>query len=315
MLTLVTPAYNEALNLRAMHARIAAAMDTVGEPWEWIVIDDHSGDATFDVVRALASADARVRGLRLARNEGSHIAIIAGMQHAQGDAAVVMAADLQDPPETIAAMLGAWRGGAQVVWATRRRQPGAPAHAGFAAVYYWIMRRVAGLTNLPERGADFFLADRVVLDAFARQAERQTSIFALVAWMGFRQATIEYDKQPRAAGRSGWTLAKKVALVADSVTAFSALPLRLVTAAGLVLAAAGVVSLATWAVRGGGRLGLAAAILTVGGLQMSALGVVGEYLWRALELARRRPVYLVEAVARHTTGSAGGEAGRTPKIE
>lgn len=297
MLTLVTPAYNEALNLRAMHARIREAMDAVGEPWEWVIVDDHSADGTFAVVGELAAADPRVRGLRLARNEGSHIAITAGLQHARGDAAVVMAADLQDPPETIAAMLGAWRSGAQVVWATRRQRPGAPAHAGFAAVYYWIMRRVVGLTSLPEHGADFFLADRVVLDAFARHAERQVSVFALVAWMGFSQATVEYDKQPRAAGRSGWTLSKKVALVADSVTAFSALPLRLVTGTGLVVTAAGLAMAVAWLVRGGGRLGLGAAMTTLAGLQLGALGVVGEYLWRVLELGRRRPVYLVEARA------------------
>lgn len=296
MLTLVTPAYNEELNLRAIHARIVATMETIGEPWEWIVVDDHSGDRTFDVVRELAAADGRVRGIRLAANEGSHIAITAGLHHAKGEAAVVMAADLQDPPETIAALLAAWRGGAHVVWATRRERPGAPAHAGFAALYYWVMRRVVGLTVLPERGADFFLADRAVLDAFARYAERQVSVFALIAWMGFRQATVEYDKQPRAAGRSGWTLAKKVALVADSVTAFSALPLRVMTAAGAVLVVAGLAGLAVWAVRGGGSLGVVAAIAAVGGLQVSALGVVGEYLWRTLELARRRPVYLVEAV-------------------
>lgn len=297
MLTLVTPAYNEALNLRAMHARIREAMDAVGEPWEWVIVDDHSADGTFAVVGELAAADSRVRGLRLARNEGSHIAITAGLQHARGDAAVVMAADLQDPPETIAAMLGAWRSGAQVVWATRRQRPGAPAHAGFAAVYYWIMRRVVGLTSLPEHGADFFLADRVVLDAFARHAERQVSVFALVAWMGFSQATVEYDKQPRAAGRSGWTLSKKLALVADSVTAFSALPLRVVTGIGLVVTGAGLTMAVAWSVRGGGRLGLVAAMTTLAGLQLGALGVVGEYLWRALELGRRRPVYLVEAQA------------------
>jgi len=307
MLTLVTPAYNEALNLRAIHGRIVAAMDAIGEPWEWIVVDDHSGDRTFEVIRELAGKDGRVRGIRLARNEGSHIAITAGLHQARGEAAIVMAADLQDPPETITAMLALWREGAQVVWASRRQRPGERAHAGFAAVYYWIMRRVVGLTSIPERGADFFLADRAVLDAFARYAERQVSVFALIAWMGFRQGTVEYDKQPRAAGQSGWTLTKKIALVADSVTAFSALPLRIVTAAGALLLAVGAVGLAAWLVRGGGRLGLVAAITAVGGVQIAALGIVGEYVWRALELGRRRPVYLVEAVAGPQAGHRLGK--------
>ncbi|MGE0391940.1 MAG: glycosyltransferase family 2 protein [Vicinamibacterales bacterium] len=307
MLTLVTPAYNEALNLRAIHGRIVAAMDAIGESWEWIVIDDHSGDQTFAVVRELAGTDGRVRGIRLARNEGSHIAITAGLHAANGEAAIVLAADLQDPPETVTAMLALWREGAQVVWASRRQRPGERAHAGFAAVYYWVMRRVVGLTTIPERGADFFLVDRAVLDAFARYAERQVSVFALIAWMGFRQGTVEYDKQPRAAGQSGWTLTKKIALVADSVTAFSALPLRIVMAAGALLLAAGAAGLVLWALRGGERLGLVAAIAAIGGLQVAATGVVGEYLWRTLELARRRPVYLIEAVAGEPAGSADGK--------
>ncbi len=308
MLTLVTPAFNEALNLGGLHARIRTTMDTLGQDWEWIVVDDHSTDNTFDVLRAVAETDPRVRGLRLARNEGSHVAITAGLHHARGDAAVVLAADLQDPPETIGAMLAAWRGGAQVVWGTRREQPGAPAHAGFAAIYYWIMRRLVGVTALPERGADFFLADRVVLDAFAQHAERQISVFALVAWMGFRQATIEYDKQPRAAGRSGWTTARKVALVADSVTAFSALPVRFVTATGVLLLATGLVCGLAWVLRGGFRLGLGSGLAALSGLHLTALGVVGEYVWRTLELARRRPVYLVEGHAGRGAQGNGSES-------
>ena len=201
MLSLVTPAFNEAANLEALYDRVAGTMTTLGEAWEWIVVDDHSADGTFACIRDLAARDPRVRGLRLASNSGSHMAITAGLHHARGDAAVVMAADLQDPPEVVGAMLSRWREGAQVVWATRRARPGERTHAGFAAIYYWVMRRVVGLSAIPARGADFFLLDRLVLDAFGRHAERQVSIFALISSMGFRQAFVEYDKQPRAAGR------------------------------------------------------------------------------------------------------------------
>lgn len=315
MLSLVTPAFNEAANLQVLYDRVSAAMGALGEAWEWILVDDHSTDATFAGIRGLAGRDARVRGVRLASRSGSHLAITAGLHAARGQAAIVLAADLQDPPETIGLMLDQWRRGAQVVWATRRERPGERTHAGFAAIYYWVMRRVVGLTAIPERGADFFLADRAVLDAFGRHAERQVSVFALIAAMGFRQAVVEYDKAPRGAGQSGWTLARKVALVADSVTAFSALPLRAVAGLGAALVVAGL-AIGLWAwtgPRGGVVLALASAMAVFTGIQLAAVGLVGEYVWRGLELARRRPVYLVEAA----TGSGQVPEGpaATSKIE
>lgn len=302
MISLVTPAFREAENLPALHARLAAALDPSGEAWEWIVVDDHSPDATFDVLSGLAASDPRVRGLRLSRREGSHVAISAGLHRARGAAAIVLAADLQDPPETLASLLVEWRRGAQVVWATRRTRPGDRAHAGFAAVYYWVMRRVVGLDTLPANGADFFLADRVVLEGLARHPERMVSIFALVASMGFRQATVAYDKQPRAAGRSGWTLRRKVALVLDSVFAFSALPLRLISLTGGLLFLLGLAGGVAWTAGASGRLGLLAGMAALTGLQLAGVGVAGEYLWRTLSAARQRPAYLVESATPEVEG-------------
>jgi hypothetical protein len=179
-------------------------------------------------------------------------------------------------------------------------QPGARAHAGFASMYYWIMRRVVGMTNMPARGADVFLVDRTVVDAFRRFPERHGSVFALITWMGFRQAFVEYDKQPRTAGRSGWTRRKKVQLVVDSVTGFSEAPIRICSYAGASLVGLGALlalfGLARWIRTGGGDLMLlVSAMSALTGVQLVALGVVGEYVWRALESARSRPAYLVEA--------------------
>jgi len=300
MLSILTPAFNEAANLDALHARIASSMDRLGIEWEWLVIDDHSRDETFAVIERLARADARVRGIRLARNSGSHIAVGCGLHHVRGDATVMMAGDLQDPPETVGAMLDCWRQGAHLVWAARRTRPGTRTHAGFGALYYWIMRRVVGMREMPAQGADFFLADRAVVEAFRRFPERQVSVFALLTHLGFRQATIEYEKQPRATGRSGWTLRRKMLLVVDSVTAFSAAPLRLLSLLGLL----GVAGALGW----GGALaaGLAAptplsiiltAIVGLAGIQLLGLGILGEYLWRTLEESRRRPGYVIEAMA------------------
>jgi dolichol-phosphate mannosyltransferase len=301
MLSILTPAFNEAANLPALYARLIETMGAVGGEWEWIIVDDHSRDETFAVIESLTLQDARVRGFRLARNSGSHVAITCGLHHVDGDAAVMMAADLQDPPETLTAMLDKWRHGAQVVWAVRREQPGGKSHAGFAAFYYWIMRHVVGMKEMPARGADFFLIDRAVVEAFRRFPERNVSVLALITWLGFRQDVVEYDKQPRAAGQSGWTLARKITLVIDSVTSFSDFPIRLCAYGGASLIAIALVTLIASLVLLptllAGLLFVLSVVTGLAGLQLLALGIVGQYVWRALDEARRRPAYLIEAAA------------------
>lgn len=301
MISILTPAFNESTNLEALYRRLAAAMSAHGLEWEWVIVDDHSSDDTFSVIQQLATADARVRGLRLARNCGSHIAIMCALHHITGDAAALLAADLQDPPEFLAQMIERWRAGAQVVWAVRRRRSGDRSHKGFAAIYYWVMRELVGMKEIPANGADFFLVDRVVVDAFRQSRERNTSVFALITWFGFRQDQIEYDKQPRASGRSGWTLARKIKLVIDSVTSFSDFPLRWCLYAGLSLllsgAAVGLAGLLLLPSLVAGLILLLAFMLGLSGLQLSALAIVGQYVYRALDEARGRPTYVIEAVA------------------
>jgi dolichol-phosphate mannosyltransferase len=198
-------------------------------------------------------------------------------------------------------MVARWRQGAQVVWATRSANPRDRSHKRFAALYYWVMRHMVGMKEIPARGADFFLMDRVVIEAFRRFSERNVSVLALITWLGFRQEYIEYDKQPRRAGQSGWTLSRKIKLVVDSITSFSDFPIRLCTYAGLALMAASLVllvaSIAMLPQLGGGVLFLLFLIVGLAGLQLLAVGVVGEYVWRALDESRRRPPYLIEAVA------------------
>jgi polyisoprenyl-phosphate glycosyltransferase len=299
VISIVTPAFNEAANLQRLHGRIAETMAQLGVDWEWVVVDDHSRDDTFAVIQRLSSIDRRVRGVRLARNSGSHIAIACGLRLTSGDAVVMMASDLQDPPETIGAMLERWRRGAQIVWAVRRSRPGDQSHAWFAAAYYWIVRNVVGLRDMPAKGTDFFLADRRVVDAFRSYPERTTSLFNHLTWMGFKQEYVEYEKQPRTAGASGWTLSRKIRLVIDSVTAFSNAPLRwcayvgaAMLAVALVLTVAGVRLLPEL---GGGLLLVLAVLFGLSGVQMLALAIVGEYVWSALAEARRRPQFVIEA--------------------
>jgi glycosyltransferase involved in cell wall biosynthesis len=293
LLSVVTPAYNEAANLPLLHRRLASVL--AGLQWEWIVIDDHSSDDTFRVITGMAGQDPRVRGFRLARNSGSHAAVACGLDRAPGDAAVVLAADLQDPPEALPELLTGWRGGAQVVWAVRQSAP------VLSRVYYLALRRMAGLAGVPPMGADFFLMDRTVIEAFRRFSEQHTSIYALIMWMGFRQSTVVCAKQPRQQGRSGWTLRKKVAMLIDSVTAFTAAPIRLMTYVGFATALVGflyAVFVFLHALQGNPVPGWASrmvVVLVVGGIQMLMLGVLGEYVWRALDETRRRPRYLIEA--------------------
>ena len=314
MISILTPAFNESVNLEALHARLTQTMAQLGDEWEWLIIDDHSRDDTFAVVQRLALMDSRVRGIRLARNRGSHVAITCGLHHVRGDAAVMMASDLQDPPETLGALFQKWRSGAQVVWATRREQPGAQTHAGFASIYYWIMRNVVGMKEIPARGADFFLIDRVVIDAFRRCDEQHVSVFALITWLGFKQEYIEYDKQPRAAGRSGWTIARKIKLVVDSITAFSDAPIQACWLLGAALMALGlitvVVGLIVFESLQAAVVVLLGAMAGCTGLVLCALAMLGEYVWRGLDQSRRRPLYLIEATAGPTAAFDGRSSAR-----
>jgi polyisoprenyl-phosphate glycosyltransferase len=308
MLSLITPAYNEARNLPVLHKRLTDTVDALGLDWEWIVVDDHSGDETFASIEQIASRDARVRGIRFARNFGSHIALTCGLHYARGDCAVVIAADLQDPPETLPALVQKWYEGAQVVWAVRDNREGEKASTvGFARLYYFLMRRVVGITEMPATGADFFLLDRRVLDALGQFSESNVSIMALIAWMGYRQAFINYDKQARLHGRSGWTLEKKLKLVVDSITSFTYLPIRCMSYIGGIVALIGftyaalVIFNALTGKPAEGWSSLMVVVLVVGGIQMLMMGVLGEYLWRALDESRQRPRYLIEATAGNLT--------------
>lgn len=303
-LSIVTPAYREARNLPVMYERLKAVCDDLRIDWEWVVVDDHSPDDTFGVIHDLSERDERVRGMRLARNFGSHAAISCGLAASLGDAAVIMAGDLQDPPETLPSLLEKWRDGAQIVWAVRAKREGETASTlAFSRLYYWLMRHVAGLKDTPAMGADFFLMDRVAVDAFGQFGERNVSIVALVQWMGFQQAHIEYVKEARLHGVSGWSLSKKIKLVIDSMTSFSYLPIRAMSAIGVGVALVGFlyalyVLLAALVERSvPGYPSLMVALLILSGLQMVMLGVLGEYMWRNYDESRRRPRWLVERAA------------------
>jgi dolichol-phosphate mannosyltransferase len=308
LVSVVTPAYNEAENLPILHERLSQVFASSGTAWEWVVVDDHSADETFAVLCGIAKANTRVRGIRLARNSGSHAAVMCGLDHARGDSVIVMAADLQDPPEVVPSLLSQWQAGAQVVWAVRTSRREAKRRTVLLARFYYVlMRRVAGLKEMPATGADFFLMDRRVMEAFRQFQESNVSIFALITWMGFRQASIGYERQARLHGRSGWTVGKKLKLLLDSITAFTYLPIRAMACLGSAVTAIGLLFVGvtvTDRLASGTPPGWAwvmGAVVVLAGVQMVMLGVLGEYVWRTLEEARRRPRYLIET----TTDTSG----------
>ena len=297
MISLITPAFNEGSNLPMLHERLTSVFRQLD--WEWIIVDDHSRDNTFEVIERLVAIDPRVRGIRLAYNSGSHLAFTCGLRHASGEVAALMVADLQDPPELLIQMLERWRSGVQVVWAVRRHQPG---DGSGTQLYYWIMRNLVGMNDMPATGADFFLVDRVVIDAFLAAADRHVSIFALMMWLGFRREFIQYDKQPRTRGRSGWTLAKKLKLVVDSIVGFSDFPIWWLTYAGVAALVAAlvpaIVAVVAYSGLNAALLLLAALVIGLFGCHLIALAILGHYVWRGLDAARKRPLYSIEAVAK-----------------
>ncbi len=312
-ISIVTAFYNEAENLPLFRERVNALAASLQERVEIVLLDDHSTDASVDFAKQWASEDARVQYIRLSRNSGSHAAFSAGLAYCTGDCAVLLAADLQDPPETVPQLLQRWRDGSHVVWAVRLAREGeSRTTKTFAAAYYWLMRRIA-LPTMPAKGADFLLVDRKVVDEFNAITEKNTSILAMILWMGFRQSFVPYIKQARHGGKSKWTLGKKLKLFVDSLTSFSYVPIRAMSFVGFSMVMAGFLyallviagRLAGWIQTGTGFAALMTVLLAGQGITMMMLGVLGEYIWRTYDEARGRPRYIVEEYI-HAAEAADG---------
>jgi dolichol-phosphate mannosyltransferase len=302
LLSVVVAAYNEEGNLPLLYQRIVAVdWAALGMEVELIFVDDHSRDGTPRILAELAARDPRVKVLRFSRNFGSHKAFTAGLEHSGGAAAVILAADLQDPPETIPQLVEKWRAGAKVVWARRDEREGESLGTKLLSrLYYCLMRRFAEV-DPPSKGADFLLVDRQIVAVLKSAPEKHTSLLALIQWMGFTQDHITYVKAARHSGRSKWTLRKKIKLAVDSFVSFSYAPVRLMSVVGIVFAVTGF--LYALLVMGRalfqripvqGWASLMCVLLIVSGVQLVMLGVLGEYLWRAFDEIRGRPRYIVE---------------------
>ena len=303
MISIIFPVFNEENNLGELYKRLdAVASNFRGQEFEFIFVDDCSADKTPVVLAQLHQRDQRVRTIRFARNCGSHAAIACGLLHCQGEIAVILAADLQDPPEVIAQLMGEWQKGNKIVWGVRKDRAGERTSVKLLSKLYYALMNWLTTVKMPPSGADIFLVDRTVIDAFGQVTEKHTSVFMALAWLGFKQSQIDYVKERRYSGQSKWTMRKKIKLTLDSLLAFSDIPIRYMSVLGLLTAFLGFIYAAyvLWSFVNGapveGWSSLMIAILVVGGVQMMMLGILGEYLWRTYDESRKRPRYVIESM-------------------
>jgi glycosyltransferase involved in cell wall biosynthesis len=300
MISVVIPIYNEEENLPELLARTSVALESTGHQWEIVLVDDGSADASAQIIRQAHAKDPRIKLIALSRNFGHQPAITAGIHHARGDAVILLDGDLQDPPELIPDLVKQWSQGYPVVLAKRRtRAEHGARRAGFR-LFYPLLRRISDLPDAPDAGI-FGLMDRTVVEQFNKLPERNRFIPGLRLWLGFKQATVEYDRQERARGRPKQTLGKLIKYATDAMFSFSYKPLRMATYLGFVVAGIGFVTAFFFIIRRlffkdpavTGFTTLLTMMMFIGGIQLITIGILGEYIGRIYEEIKQRPLYIV----------------------
>lgn len=302
--SLIIPIYNEEETLPELYRRVSAVMDRlpgIGELW---LVNDGSHDQSLVMMRSLFAQDSRVRYLSLARNFGHQMAVTAGLNFARGNAVIVMDADLQDPPELIPELLAVWKSGYQVVYAQRTKRKQETWFKRFTAfAFYRILRRLADI-DIPADTGDFCLMDRQVVDVLNQIPERNRYIRGLRSWIGFRQTSVKFERDPRFAGEVKYTFRKSFSLALNSIISFSRIPLRLSTYLGLFSALIALlmsIVVLFWRITqpNSPLTGFAAILIAVfflGSVQLICLGLVGEYIGRIYEEVKGRPLYTLSEV-------------------
>ena len=310
LLSVVAPVYDEQELIERFVARAIAAVGSY--PFELVLVNDGSSDRTPELLDRIADADPRVRVVHLSRNFGHQAALTAGLEHARGDVVAMIDADLQDPPELISEMVARWGAGADVVYAVRRAREGETAFKlATASWFYKLFDRLAQVDLEPNSG-DFRLLDRRALDALLSMTERSRFLRGMTVWVGFSQTAVSYEREARHAGETKYTLRKMLRFSLDAIASFSHLPLQLATYVGLL--SAGVAFVAIPVVIGlhfaGSYLpgfgSITIAILLLGGIQLIALGVIGEYVGRIYDEVKHRPLYIVREERNRPTGGHPG---------
>jgi len=300
-LSIVIPIYNEEGNIAHLYKRLVVVLREMGLSYEIIFVNDGSADQSIQLIQALSLSDDKVKYIDLSRNFGHQIAVSAGLDFASGNTVVIIDADLQDPPELIATLYQKWQEGYEVVYATRNKRKGESALKLFTArVFYRLMRMLTSI-DIPVDTGDFRLIDRKVVEALKNMPEKNKFLRGQIAWIGFNQCSVQYDRDERQYGKTGYTYRKMMRLAIDGITAFSDIPLKLVTVFGFLVSGMSflVMLYALYSkyikedfVKGWPSTILS--ILFIGGIQLIGIGIIGEYISRINNNVRNRPLYLIK---------------------
>jgi dolichol-phosphate mannosyltransferase len=300
-LSIVIPVFNEEKNLPSLYTRLKQALEAIPGQHELIFVNDGSSDGSLQHIRQLADSDKSVKYIDFSRNFGHQVAVSAGIDHCTGEAVVIIDADLQDPPELIPSLWHKMKEGYEVVYARRKKRAGEGAMKKLTAKLFY--RSLARITNIdiPLDTGDFRIMSRKIVQVLQQMPEQHKFLRAQIAWAGFAQTSIEYDRDPRNAGASGYTYRKMIRLALDGITGFSNLPLKMATIAGfLVSGITFLVSLYALYSRFvskdyvPGWTSLILAVLFIGGVQLISIGIIGEYISRISTNVRKRPLYVIQ---------------------
>jgi polyisoprenyl-phosphate glycosyltransferase len=297
LLSVVAPVYNEEGTLERFYARVCEALE--GLRFELVLVDDGSSDRSPTLLSELAASDTRVHVVFLSRNFGHQTALTAGLDHARGDAVVMLDADLQDPPELIPRMLDHWRAGCDVVYAVRQEREGESRFKLATARWFYKLFDKLAQVDLVHNSGDFRLLDRRPLDALLSMRERNRFLRGMTVWVGYRQAAVPFDRDPRYAGETKYTLSKMLRFSLDAISSFSHRPLQLATLLGFIVSTLAFIAIPVVIVLRivgsylPGFSSVTLAVLLLGGIQLIAIGIIGEYVGRIYDEVKGRPLYLV----------------------
>lgn len=301
LLSVVAPARDEQDVLAEFHARLTPVLDGIATDWEIIYVNDGSTDSTLALMESLHAADARIAIVDLSRSFGKEIALSAGLDHARGDAVIVIDTDLQDPPELIPELIQQWQSGYDVVYAQRRTRAGESILRRATAHVFYRLLQHAGRVQVPIDTGDFRLLSRRAVDALKQLREQHRYMKGLFAWIGYPQIAVPYEREARFAGQTKWNYRALVHLAMEGITSFTTRPLRLATYLGLISAAVafvyGTVMIVKTLIYGNavpGYPSLMVVVLFLGGVQLVAIGIMGEYLGRMFDESKQRPLYFVK---------------------
>ena len=301
-ISVLIPAYNEQAVLAALFERLDALTASVkGYNFEFLFVNDGSRDETLEIIKQYAKTNRHVSYINLSRNFGKEIAMIAGIDHAQGDALVIIDADLQDPPELIPDMIKLWEQGYDDVYARRKSRDGETWLKKKTSQWYYKLLQSSTTIPIQVDTGDFRLLDRRCIDALKQFRESQRNTKAMFSWIGYKKKELLYDRDPRAAGDTKWNYSKLINLAIDGVTSFTTAPLRMSSILGMIISCGAFLYILYLLIRplfgvptGAGYSSLMAVILFLGGVQMIFLGIIGEYIGRIFNETKQRPLYLIE---------------------